>query len=108
MTGWNHNTPLELALAAAADLEAELHRLPPVAEGESFEARMAARDRYQAALGDLAVRLKQGTRYRPTTIVQDGAGGGFALLGFRATSTMGLAGAIRNWISQVRAKAGAR
>jgi len=32
----------------------------------------------------------------------------FELLGFKATSTMGLQGAVRNWIGQVKDKRGIR
>lgn len=102
--GWNHNTQRELVLRIADELEKELAVLPAI-KGDTFQERDAARKAYNAALSDLKARLMARKEGRPTTMATDWQGARFAALGFRATSTMGLAGAIRNWITQVRAKA---
>jgi hypothetical protein len=69
---------------------------------------VAAFRRRHAALAELEARLRARPTCRPTTIRQDADSARFALLGFRASSSSGLAGAIRNWISQVRGKARGR
>lgn len=94
---WNHNTPKDRALAAADALEAELNALPKY----SYEDPAP----HKAAVADLVERLKARKTDRPTTITNDWKGARFNLLGFRATSTSSLVGAMRNWISQVRKKA---
>jgi hypothetical protein len=105
MTGWNSNTPKAEALAAADALEAELEALPR-GNYDTGDEWIAYRRRYHAALDQLAARLMARQTHRPTTMRRNFNGARFALLGFQASSSSGLHEAIRNWISQVRGKAG--
>jgi hypothetical protein len=104
MTGWNHNSDRASVLAAADALEAELAALPLITDSTDGDWRVS-HERYRRAVEDLRERLLARTDDRPTTCTADSHGARFALHGFRATSTSGLADAIRNWIAQVRRKA---
>lgn len=101
---WNHNSDRAQVLAAADALEAELARLPKISAATDGDWR-ASHDRYRRAVEDLRERLMARDTDRPSTCKMDWNGARFALHGFRATSTTGLEGAIRNWIAQIRAKA---
>ena len=102
MSNWNSNAPKADVLKAADDLEQELDKLPNISGHDS-----ASHARHRAAVADLRTTLLERKTNRPTTCKIDWNGGVFKLHGFRATSTAGLPGAIRNWIRQVREKAGA-
>lgn len=103
---WNHNADKAQTLAAADTLEHELATLPgiDVNDRTSHETRRPALSRLEQRLRSEGLPKSKG---KPTTCVSDWKGARFALFGFRATSTSGLDGAIRNWIAQVRAKADA-
>lgn len=91
-------------LAAADALEAELDALSRLGRVD-YGDPMIAHQRYRAAVEDLRDRLTARTDFRTQTCVQGPAGARFAALGLRASSTSGLEGAIRNWITQARSKA---
>lgn len=107
MTGWNHNTPRDVALREADELELLLNRLPKIRADADTATYHASRLNYTNALHNLKTKLMTRTTHRPTTLAESWNGARFAMLGFRATATTGLEGAMRNWIAQVRKKAGA-
>lgn len=88
-------TTAEGALGCAARIEALLKGFPssPWTDKAAWEAR----------LKELQVLiLNEGGSFK-----SDWQGATIRLWGFKATSTTGLTGAARNWINQVRTKAGA-
>ena len=83
------------ARGCIAKLEAQLKLYPrnPWLENEAA---------WQACRRDLQkLILTEGGSYK-----HDGLGAQIRLWGYKATSTMGLEGAVRNWIAQVREKLG--
>lgn len=83
------------ALATAARIEALLKSFP--------SNRWTDKDAWETRLRELQVLiLNEGGSWK-----NDWQGGRVSLLGYKATSTEGLTGAARNWITQVRAKSGA-
>lgn len=85
--------PSEGALGCAARIEALLNGFPA--------SRWKSKTEWDARLRELQVLiLNEGGSFK-----EDGLGARVQLWGFRASSTIGLTGAARNWITQVRAKA---
>lgn len=83
------------ALGCAARIEALLKSFP--------SNRWDSKDAWETRLRELQVLiLNEGGSYK-----NDWQGAQVRLWGFKATSTEGLTGAARNWITQVRAKLGA-
>lgn len=101
MSKWNSNADKAIVLAAADELERQLDKIPPITAGD-----MSSFDNRRAAVAQMKEQLLSRKTSRPTTCAEDYRGARFVLHGFRATSTTGLDGAIRNWITQVREKAG--
>lgn len=89
-------TPAEGALACAAKIEAALKAFP----ASKWESR-ADWEAAKASLEDLILNEGGSTK-------EDWQGGVIRLWGCKATSTMGLTGAARNWVNQVRTKTGAQ
>ena len=89
-------TPAEGALGCAEKIEKVLALFPASrwTDKEDWEARKADLQR---------LILDEGGSFR-----DDWNGATIRLWGCKATSTMGLTGAARNWIAQVRTKAGAQ
>lgn len=82
-------------LNAADDLERRVDALPRFSD---------APDEYRKAIDDLADHLQTRLSAR-ATVRQRWDGASISMLGYRATSTSGLAQACRNWIHQAREKA---
>ncbi|CAA0128974.1 Uncharacterised protein [Starkeya nomas] len=79
-------------------VEVILDKLPPI-DSSRFASYSEHRKAAEAALDELA--RTEGARWRET-----GADVALFLGGFRASSTGGAAGAMRNWITSARAKIG--
>ena len=93
--------PVEI-FARACWLEDKVNALP-VVKGDSRKAWMECRDRHIAGIIELRDELD--LAIPPISARQDGDIYTVASMGIRATSTMGLVGALRNWITQARKKA---
>ncbi|WP_010137349.1 hypothetical protein [Oceanicola sp. S124] len=93
----------QLVLSAADELEAMVAGLTPF----NLDDYEASRRRQREELRELKHALET-RRDAPAKISEGITGVFFSMLGFRASSTSGLPSAIRNWIVQVRQKAGAR
>lgn len=94
--------PVEI-LARAAWLEDEVNALPAITGGDSAS-WMDSRNQHIAAVTELREELD---RVVPPISARNDAGTfAVASMGIRTTSTMGMAGALRNWIDLARKKAG--
>lgn len=93
--------PVEI-LARAGWLEDRVNALPEV-KGEDRETWMECRNLHIAAIIELRDELD--LAIPPISAREDGGIYTVASMGIRATLTMGMAGALRNWITQARQKA---